>query len=72
MSRKIETIEEFARVMQANWSMGNQKWRTSEERELKLLNLLKSGISVTQIKKDEHTSERLLVKIRRKYGLYGA
>lgn len=68
----IKNIEEFEKVMQANRRMGNQKARTSEERELKLLNLLIAGGSVTQIKKDEHTSERLLIKIRRKYGLYGA
>lgn len=68
---KIETIEDFERVMQMRAGMGNQKNRTSAERELKLLNLLKAGVSVTQIKKDEHTSERLLVTIRRKYGLYG-
>lgn len=68
----IKNIEEFEKIMQANWSMGNLKARTSEERELKLLNLLKAGVSVTQIKKDEHTSERLLTKIKRKYGLWGA
>lgn len=68
---EIKNIEDFNKIMQANWSMGNIKSKTSEERELKLLNLLKAGVSVTHIKKDEHTSERLLIAIKKKYGLYG-
>lgn len=44
---------------------------TTEERELEILNCLKKGDSVNQIIKDKKTSGRLVIKIKKKYGLWG-
>ena len=46
--------------------------QTTEAREQEILKLLKEGVSVTQIVKDLKTSGRLVIKIKKKYGLWGA
>lgn len=49
---------------------GRKVW--TEERELKIVELLKSGKSVCSIVREEKVSGRKIIEIRKKYHIWGA
>lgn len=65
--------DRFQAALKQNEQMAKNRRGTewSEERERKIVELLRSGQSVCSIIRDHHVSGRKIEKIRRKYGLWG-